>query len=408
MVSRYLEIGLALVFCLSGTAQAFDSMTSIVIARQLQTRLIGKTLPPSHPTTVAMLTALASGTTDATLQSAAKIATEHPGFPRRVLRDYFAMMQNLDLSHEAVPFNKAVAYAVAKSIQGDVRQIFYGNETCLLKDYTGAIVDPEALDNPANANIDLRTNLVCTPKQKAMSAANSEGVEIDIPDYDAMGMFSLGGDGSFSQTVFSMGTNLRFGFLILSATFGEDYSLANLRSTKYRDHYIGPFVDRNPAGRGTVEYQNNCVSCHGLHGSFSPCRHWTYSRGVVYDPDPEDRKTKCNGSNADKGRATYPGGFIRTDNGWFLAFNESASTALGFKGPRYGYGLNALGKTWASIPRVYANFIERILWDRNGVCVGVEVDAPTLSARASELQATGDIVTQFIKAAASRNCLGIK
>jgi|GEM_PF-6779151 len=397
--------------------------------RQIQGRLLGYTKLPTDALTTAMLGAIAADPSDGGLVAAARLATNDKDFSSRVLRDYFAVMQNLSGSARAVPFNSAIALAVkSAAVDKDIRRIFTANEACQLRDAANALVATTAFDLPANENLDLRTALVCTTAQSAINPG-AGNTRTPLPANEVMGMFTAEGVGSFAENAYTAGTNLRVPQMWMKSTFGRTpshlnyddplflsargFELADLRSSSYSDQYVGPFLTRNPSNLGITEFQNNCVSCHGLHHSMVPCRNWDYTNGSLsYNTNPNDANpntanTKCVGSDPANTRAIYPNGFIRRDNCWNLTFTAAAAADLGFTGVRTGCGLNELGTEWSKIDRVYVHFVERILTGNNGVCPGITIPKADLDARVADLKATGDIVEQFARLAAHRVCLGI-
>ena len=225
---------------ISNKAFAEDPATINYNLSNLELRLISRSLAPSDPvrSQEVQLVQAAGGSASGYSQAGLYLIQNEADFSRITLRDYFAVMQNLGSTQAGVPFNKAILLSIAMTLQGDVRQIFTANQTCLVTNLQGAVVDPESISDSDYDSIDLRSAIVCTPNQTAMTGGNSS-TTANIPANEVAGYWTLSGNGAFANTVFSAGTNLRTGMLLMQSTLGPTYTLPAMESTAYGDQYVG-------------------------------------------------------------------------------------------------------------------------------------------------------------------------
>lgn len=381
----------------------------------LSGRLTGQVLLPTDPMRASMFSVLqGSGFSKQALLQATTLLTDHPGFTRFFLRDFFAVMLTLSRTTRLdTPLNNALVLMIAQAIQNrDVRPIFFGNRSCQVRRADNTLVQASSITEQQLGQINLKTALECVDGQTATIRSGGTDTRANLPEDQVMGAFTLDDVGtstrSFAQQVFSGGTNLRFGHLLKLATWGDKFSLAALKRPDFPMTYYQVFVTLNPAGNGLEEAKKNCAGCHDPNGAMVPCYHWDHrDNQLFFNVSPNSNTTKCRGSTAGAENIN-PSGFFRRDDAWRLLFHASQNSMLGNRNADdTGNGLRDLGIAWTNFEQTWRYMVERTLTGANGVCHGANYSAYDIDNHVDSLMRNGDLVNVVVDIASDPICLGL-
>lgn len=315
---------------------------------------------------------------------AAHLITDDPKFYDVTVRDFAAVMSNLELA-PYVPLNDFIADIVGVTRDNrDARELLNGDFR-----YEGA----QSLGLPpvSRKNNDHYQQLEATvPSLKdALVRRSPQWDDVDEPG----GLLTTRAWGSAH---FSGGTNRRALQYAVQELLCRP--IATWKDVNIPDDRVRCDVPRAP-GKDPLEYQNNCRGCHGpmdaMAGAFS---HFDFVKGeLIYTG-----KSRVVNKVVQNFRV-FPYGYITRDSSWinYLAGNES----FGWRGNNAGEGPASLGKLLADSD-AFANCMPQRVF--TAVCnssLDPVKDAEIIELHAKEFKASGyNLRALFAYTAVSQRC----
>jgi hypothetical protein len=444
------RISLVLLFLSSINAQPAAALdeTSTVTALRLSGKITGGSLPPSDPLFSQMVAQIQAGNP----QGAALTAANSRYFANYFARRFAWQMQTPALDATASKDSDATAFLIAHftgaaGTKPSISTIWSENQTYVVNVTNSGVTTPTHANLVANPeNVDWYSQLTTAGPQTALdygsiNVRSPTLVRDDIPAKHVGGYTTAsyspgqGADLSFAQYGLSVGTNLRFiegiweistGFTLVDA---EDTTYASTQLAQAQT--VPRFVPENNSNFYVGQGQAACIECHG--GGMSSLKHGYSTVADVFDYPtagiyfglvvaPAATPGKSLGSNVSAAARAQVAACNLTatptiacnpdspsvdpNQGWDLSSWQSGFlSAMGWRGPVTGAGLNALGVALGQAKRVYQFMTARVIGELCPVDNFSEAELVQIVTAVDPLSSgTDDLRTIVAMVAASPSC----
>jgi hypothetical protein len=308
-------------------------------------------VPPTAEALAACVSLVKAGKAE---QAALKM-TDHGLFYNDTLRYMFSPWTNED-QKKLVDLDDFSATAIGMARDDvDWRQLLQGDIQYTCENSPNTALPPFALENnnhyaTCGATEDLKIALV----KKEQSVLNP--LLADHPSVPA-GVYTTRG---FASAYYDAGTNRAATRFTLLNFLCED--IDSFHDTSIADFRVRQDIDRVPGGSSKT-FVNECKGCHAgmdpLTGAFAYLD-WNATEGLlVFTPDEVVAKYFVN-------NATFPDGFVTTDDEWLNLWNRGANARVGWGAKEgtilKGSGPKSLGKMYAGteqFPKCMAKTVYR-------------------------------------------------
>ncbi len=418
---------LALVWTMVATplAQAID-VASTVKALRLKNAITGGLMPSSDPLFTQMVNLVASGD----IRGAALVAANSKYFANSTARRLALQMQNPGLDASGMKDNDATAFLIAHFVGAGaparISNIWSENATYMvISPSTGAQVHAADLSGDELANVDW-TQLVRLGGQ-----LDSNGIYLPVSVVGGYATLSdRPGDNSFAMYGATAGTNLRMIEGIWQISTG--FAIIDVASPAASVDQVPKFVPQYDPNFFHGQNQTACIACHGGgmtsvgHGYATVANVFDFTgKGLVYIANPTVNTMKSLGSDPGQRNRNLTCNLTRTPTpvcnpssvdvdaaqSWDVSRTWSETgvlSAMGWKGPTQGQGLQQLGYAITQSWIVYQFFTQRVIGELCplGNFSAAEITAIAASANPwAEPAGTDDLRTIVAAVAASPGCL---
>ncbi len=408
------------------SAMAID-VPSTVMALRLKNAITGGLMPSSDPLFAQMVTLVAAGN----VKGAALVAANSKYFANYLARRLALQMQSPSLDASGMTDNDASAFLVAHFVGGGgavarISTIWSENATYLVvSPSTGAPIHAADLSDDDLATVDW-TQMVRVGGQQDITGTY-------LPVSVVGGYTTLSdraNDNSFAMFGATAGTNLRMIEGIWQIATG--FALLDVASPAVEVELVPRFVPVYDPNFFHGQGQTACIACHGGgmasvgHGYATVANVFDFTEdGFTYIANPTVRTMKSLGSDPNQRNRNLTCDLTRTPTpvcnpnsfdvdsaqSWDVAKTWSETgvlSAMGWKGPTTGKGLQQLGYAIAQSWVVYQFFTQRVIGELCplGTFTSAEVSAIAASANPwADPAGTDDIRTIVAGVASSPGCL---
>ncbi len=408
------------------SALAID-VTSTLTALRLKNAITGGTMPTTDPLFGQMVSLVAAGNE----MGAALLAANSKYFANYLGRRLALQMQTPSLDASGMTDNDATTFLIAHFIGGAgtpprISTIWSENATYLvISPTTGIPVHAADLSNDELAKVDW-TQLVRLGGQQDITGTY-------LPVSVVGGYTTLSdrpNDNSFAMFGASGGTNLRMIEGIWEIATG--FALLDVASPAVEVEMVPRFVPIYDPNFFHGQGQTACIACHGGgmtsvgHGYATVANVFDFTgNGFTYIANPTIRTMKSLGSDPNQRNRNFTCDLTRTPTpvcnpnsfdvdpaqSWDVSktWNDTGVlSAMGWKGPVKGQGLQQLGYSIAQSWIVYQFFVHRVIDELCplGTFTAAEITAIAAAANPwKDPAGTDDLRTIVAAVAASPGCL---
>lgn len=376
---RSTSVGLLLVLLTPRTSLALD-MNATVTALRMRNAITGGMMPVSDPLFQQMVVRVQAGDS----YGAALIAAKSKYFANYLARRMALQMQTPAMDSAGIRDNDGSTFLIAHFIGGGGQPARLS--TILSENATYLVINPS--NGQAVHAASLSTSQLASTdwSQLVRVGGQQDAVGTYIPVQHVGGYTTLSdraNDGSFAIFAATAGTNLRMIEGIWEISTG--LTLLDVASTSATVQQVPRFVPEYDINFFQGQGQPACISCHG--GGFSSMNHGyaavanlfdVTGKGFVFIANPTTSTMKSLGSDAGARRTNLACNLTRTptpvcnpespdvdpQQGWDVSqtwADTGVLTTMGWKGPKQGQGLQALGYAIGESWIFYQYFTQRVI-----------------------------------------------
>ena len=420
---RLILITAVLLFSFSGFAQT--NVAATLTALRMKNSITGGMMPNSDPIFAQMVSLVQAGN----VVGAATLAANSKYFASYLARRLALQMQTPALDAAGITDSDATAFLIAhfvgaQGVQARLSTIWSENATYLVMLPDGSFRHAADLSATQLLTVDW-TMLARSPGQQ-----DANGIYIPVKHVGGYTTLSdRANDNSFAQFGATAGTNLRMIEGIWEIATG--LQLMDVASEAASAQQVPRFVPEFDPNFFHGQGQPSCISCHGGgmasldHGYATVANIFDFrGNGLNYIANPTISTMKSLGSDPNARQRTLTCNLTRTPTpvcnpespdvdpyqGWDVSKvwqKSGVLTAMGWKGPLQGQGLQSLGYAIAQSWIVYQFFTQRVIAELCPLGTFSALEVTQIAAMANpwaDPAGTDDIRTIVANVAASPGC----